>query len=139
SVRRDGQESADRYRARAGAHRPAGRLFREPEAVPERGLLFGDHLRSHEIPDGHVSRAICHRPDAGVAGTVAGDAARQGAAHRSAAANLLWALEAGLRSDRKKKLASRRNVTEKRHERTSRRTVERGLRPSVTTLRDVGS
>src|SRR5207249_11224757 len=65
------------YRRRARAHRAPGRLLREPEAVPERGLLFRDHLRSDADSRRHVSRAVRHRANAGVAGAVAGDAPRQ--------------------------------------------------------------
>src|SRR5213076_2884282 len=94
----------DRYRARAGTHRAAGRLLREPEALPERGFLFGDHLRGDEISDGHVSGAVRHRTDAGMAGPVAGDAARQRAAHCPAAAGVHRRGQARLPTDRKKKL-----------------------------------
>ena len=56
SVRRDGQEPAARHRARAGAHRPAGRLLREAEALPERRLLLRPHL-----PGPAASRWRCSR------------------------------------------------------------------------------
>ena len=43
-LRRHGPQPAARHRARARAHRAAGRLLRQAQALPQRRLLFGPHL-----------------------------------------------------------------------------------------------
>ena len=46
--------------AGAGAHRAAGRVLREAQALPERRLLLGPHLRGDGLPGGHVPGAVRH-------------------------------------------------------------------------------
>jgi hypothetical protein len=72
----------------AGAHRARGRLLRQPQALPERGLLLGHHLPGDGLPGGHVPGALRHPARGRVAGAVAGDAGRPGPEDRAAAAGL---------------------------------------------------
>src|SRR3989475_214271 len=103
-VRRHGQESAPPDRRGAGAHRPAGRLLHLAQVVPERGLLFRDHLPSDALPGGNVPGALRHRPHAGLARSMAGDAARQGTEDRATAAGVYRVAAARLRLHREENL-----------------------------------
>ena len=62
-VHRHGQESAPRNRAGAGTHRPRGRLFRQPQAVPQRRLLLRPHLSGDGFSGRDVPRPLRHSPD----------------------------------------------------------------------------
>ena len=69
-VRGDGPQPAARHRARAGEDRARGRVLRQPQALPERRLLLGDHLpgarpAGGDVPghvrdpaDGRLARAV---------------------------------------------------------------------------------
>src|SRR5205823_5310473 len=71
-----------------------------------------------------------HRADAGMAGAVAGDAARQGAEDCPPASDLHRPGKAGLCADRKQRLkASRKDVAQKRRATSSRGTVSAGDGP----------
>ncbi len=61
-VRGDRQEPAAGNRPGARAHRPRGRILRQPQALSERRLLFGPHLPGNGLPGGHVRRALRDRP-----------------------------------------------------------------------------
>src|SRR6266496_5290705 len=78
--------------------------------ISERRLLLGDHLRSDEVPRGHLSRAVRDRPYARLAGAVAGDAARQGAEDRPAAPGVHRARHAGVRDHRETELSPYANL-----------------------------
>src|SRR6266581_3243048 len=56
-------EPLARYRAGTRADRTRRRVFRGPQALPERGLLLGHHLPGHGIPGRDVPRAVRDRPD----------------------------------------------------------------------------
>src|SRR5262249_52273880 len=76
------------YRAGTGAHRGVRRVLREPPAVPERGLLLGDHLPGHGVPRRNVPGAVRDRAHARLAGPVGGGDPRPRAAYFPAAADL---------------------------------------------------
>src|SRR5206468_10179691 len=114
------EKSPHRHRRGARADRAPGGVLRYAPAVPQRGLLLGDHLRGDAVPGGHVPGAVRDRADAGMAGAVAGDAARQGAEDRPPASDLYRSRQTGLRADRKKRLtASRKYVARHRQAETS--------------------
>ena len=69
-----GQEPAARNRAGAGAHRAAGRLLRQAQALPERRLLLGADLRGDGHPGRHVHGALRDPADVRLAGAVGRDA-----------------------------------------------------------------
>ena len=64
------------HRPGAGANRAGRRLLRQAQAVSQRGLLFRDHLPGHGLHARDVYRAVCHSAHGGLAGPVAGNAAR---------------------------------------------------------------
>ncbi|CAA9470875.1 MAG: Citrate synthase (si), partial [uncultured Solirubrobacteraceae bacterium] len=94
---RDGQGPRDRAQARGGGAQR--RLLREPQAVPERRLLHGADLPLHGVPHVLLHRAVRDGADGGVAGAVGGDAARQGAEDRPAAADLRRLARARVRDE----------------------------------------
>jgi hypothetical protein len=73
-VRGHGQEPAARHRARARADRARGRLLRQPQALPERGLLLGPHLPGDGLPRGDVPGALRHPAHGRLGRAVGGDA-----------------------------------------------------------------
>ena len=83
---RHGQGSRDRARARA--HRARGRVLHQAQAVSQCRLLHRADLSLDGVPDRLLHRALCGGADGGMAGAVGGDAARQGAEDRAAAADL---------------------------------------------------
>ena len=87
-VRGDRPQPAARHRARARADRARGRLLHQPQALPERRFLLGHHLPGDGLPGGDVPGAVRDRPDARLAGPVAGRLQGPGAEDRPAAADL---------------------------------------------------
>ena len=87
-VRGDRPQPAARHRAGARADRARGRLLHQPQALPERRLLLGHHLPGDGLPGGDVPGAVRDRPDARLAGSVAGRLQGPGAEDRPAAADL---------------------------------------------------
>ena len=87
-VQRHRQEPAARNRARARAHRAAGRLLRHPQALSERRLLLRADLPGDGLPDGDVPGAVRHPAHRRLDRAVGRDAARPGAEDRAAAADL---------------------------------------------------
>ena len=87
-VRGHGPQPAARHRARARADSPRGRVLRQAQALPERGLLLGPDLPGDEVPDRDVLRAVRDPAHVGLARAVAGDDRGQGAAHRPPAPGL---------------------------------------------------
>jgi hypothetical protein len=88
---RHGQGPRDRAQARGGGAQR--RLLREPQALPERRLLHRPHLPLDGLPDELLHGAVRRGAHGRVAQPVGGDAARQGAEDRSAAADLRGARE----------------------------------------------
>src|SRR5262249_32521466 len=72
----------------AGAHRAIRRVLREPPALPERGLLLGDHLPGHGVSRRDVPGAVRDRPHGRLACPVGGGDPRPRAAHLPAPADL---------------------------------------------------
>ena len=72
-------------------------LFRRPQAVPERRLLFGHHPQGDGLPDQHVHRAVRRVPHGGLGQPVEGDDGGSATAHRPSAAGLHRRGAAGLR------------------------------------------
>ena len=72
-----GQQPAARDRAGAGAHRAAGRVLRQPQALPERRLLLGPDLPGDGLPGGHVHGALRHPAHRRLARPVGRDGARR--------------------------------------------------------------
>ena len=60
-LRGHGQEPADRHRARAREDRARRRLLRQAQALPERRLLLGHHLRGDGLPGGDVPGPVRDR------------------------------------------------------------------------------
>ena len=89
-----------RHRPRARADRPRGRVLRQAEALPERGLLLGPHLPGHGLPRGHVPGALRDPAHVRLARPVGRDARGQGAEDRPPAPDLPGPPEAGLRASR---------------------------------------
>ena len=61
-LRGHGKEPAPRHGHGTRADRPGGRVLRQAEAVPERGLLLRDHLRGHGLPHRLSSRSCSPSP-----------------------------------------------------------------------------
>jgi citrate synthase len=59
-VRGDRQEPAARHRAGAGADRAGGRVLHQAQAVPQRRLLLGPHLRGDGLPGDMFTGAVRH-------------------------------------------------------------------------------
>src|SRR5439155_8470365 len=78
-LRGDGQEPAHRHRPRARADRARRRLLRQPQALPERRLLLGRHLRGDGAAAGDVPRPVRDRAHGGLDGAVGGAGPRRGA------------------------------------------------------------
>jgi hypothetical protein len=87
-------------RARAGEDRARGRLLRQPQAVPERGLLFGPHLRGARDARRHVPGAVRDPAHERLDRPVAGDDRRLRAEDRAPAPDLHRWPGARLRADR---------------------------------------
>ena len=87
-VPRDRAQSEAGDRHGAGADRAGGRVLHQAEALPQRGLLLRPDLPGDGLSDRVLHRALRPGPDAGVAGSVGGDAAGQGPEDRPAAADL---------------------------------------------------
>src|SRR6516165_4531001 len=81
------------------AHRAGRRLFREAQAVPERGFLYRTDLPVDGIPDDDVSRAVRDPAHVGVAGAVGRIAAGPGTKDCAATANLSGPRHAAVHSD----------------------------------------
>ncbi len=96
-VRGDRQEPAARHRARARAHRAAGRVLREPEALPERGFLLRVDLPGDGLPDRDVPRALRDPAHGRLDGAVVGNARGSRAEDRPPAPDLHRPHRAGLR------------------------------------------
>ena len=96
-----GQEPAARDRAGAGAHCASGRVLRRAQALPERRLLLGSHLRGDGLPHRHVHGAVRHPADGRLAGAVGRDASRPGDQNRAAAPDLRRRRQARLRPRRR--------------------------------------
>jgi len=63
----DWHQPAAGDRSGTGAHRAAGRVLRQAQALPERRLLLRDHLSGHGVPGGDVPGAVRHPADLGLA------------------------------------------------------------------------
>ena len=83
-LRGDRVQLAGRDRARARETRPRGRVLHLAQALPERRLLLGDHLRGARDPDQHVHRDLRHPPHRRLGRAVDGDERRH-ASRRSPA------------------------------------------------------
>ena len=78
-----------RDRARARAHRPRGRVLRQPPPLPERRLLLGPDLQGDGLPDGLLHGAVRARAASRLDRAVGGDAHRPRAEDLASAAGLL--------------------------------------------------
>jgi citrate synthase len=81
-LRRHRQEPVARDRRRARAHRPAGRLLRHPQALPERRFLLGPDLRGDGLPRRLLHQPLRHSPHRGLGEPVGRDDHRQRAEDR---------------------------------------------------------
>ena len=88
SIRRDGPQSDDRYRAGVRADRARGRLFRYAQALSERGFLHGPDLPIDGLPGDDVPCAVRDSAHVRMDRAVGRNAARPGAKNRAAAAGL---------------------------------------------------
>src|SRR5208337_4850587 len=95
-VRGDGAQSADRYRAGAGANSVAGRLLHHAQTVSQRGFLFGNNLPGDGFPDDDVPGAVRDSADFGMDGAMGGDGARRRTEDRAAAPGLRRRSDAAL-------------------------------------------
>ena len=95
-----GQEPAARHRHRAREDRARGRLLRRPQALPERRLLLGPHLRGARPAGRDVPGHVRHRAHVGLDRAVARARRRQGAEDRAAAPDLHRRPRARLRAGR---------------------------------------
>ena len=80
-------------------HRAAGRVLREAQAVPERRLLLGPHLRGDGLPGGDVPGALRHSAHGGLGDPVGGDGEGSGAEDRASASGLHGLQAPRLRGD----------------------------------------
>ena len=85
---------------RAGAHRAAGRLLRQAEALSERRLLLGPHLRGDGLPHGLLHGPVRDSAHRRLARPVAGARRGPGAEDRAAAPDLHGPGAARLQADR---------------------------------------
>jgi len=83
------------------AVRARGRVFREPQALSERGLLLGADLRGDGAPRGDVPGAVRDSPHGGLARAVARDVGGSRTKDRPTAADLHRARAAGRRPHRR--------------------------------------
>ena len=99
-LRGHGHEPAARHRARAREDRARGRLLRLAQALPERRLLLGPHLRGARPAGRDVPGDVRDRPHERLDRPVAGDGRRHGAEDRAPAPDLHGRARARLRADR---------------------------------------
>ncbi|CAA9478899.1 MAG: Citrate synthase (si), partial [uncultured Solirubrobacteraceae bacterium] len=92
-------EPAARHRPRAGEDRPRGRLLRVAQAVSQRRLLLGPHLRGARHADADVHRALRDPADERMGRPVARADGRLRAEDRPPAADLHGRALARLRAD----------------------------------------
>ena len=102
-------QPAGRGRPRAREARPGRRLLHVAQAVPQRRLLLGDHLRGPADPDRDVHGDLRDPADLGLGLAVDGDERRSGAEDRPAAADLHRRTGSRLRPDRASARAPRRS------------------------------
>src|SRR6185295_19128721 len=99
-VRGHGDQPAARHRARAGEARAGGRLLRQAQALPERGLLLGPDLRGARDARRDVPRPVRDPAHERVDRAVARDDRGPGAEDRAPAPDLHGRPHARLRADR---------------------------------------
>ncbi|CAA9381383.1 MAG: Citrate synthase (si), partial [uncultured Nocardioides sp.] len=87
-LRGHGHQPAPRHRQGAGEDRAGGRVLRQAQALPQRGLLLRPHLRGLPVPARDVHRPLRDRPHAGLAGAVARAGPGQGPEDRASQADL---------------------------------------------------
>ncbi len=87
-VRGDGTQPAPRHRARARADRPAGRVLRPAQALPERGLLLRPDLPGDRNSDRRLHGPLRDPAHVGVARAVGGAPGGPGGEDRAAAAGV---------------------------------------------------
>ena len=108
-LRGDRVQPAGRDRPRAGEARPRRRVLHLAQALPERRLLLGDHLRGAGDPDRDVHRDLRHPPHGRLDRAVDGDEGRPRAENRPAAADLHRGARAGVRRDGRTARAPRKS------------------------------
>src|SRR6478735_2889092 len=96
-VRGDRVQPTGRDRPRAGETGARRRLLHLAQALPERRLLLGDHLRGAGDPDQHVHRDLRHPAYRGMGLAVDGDERRPRAENRPPAPGLHRGARADLR------------------------------------------
>jgi citrate synthase len=94
---RPDRQPAVRARAQARGSGAQGRVFHQPQAVPERRLLLGDHLSRARHPARDVHRDVRDRPHRRLGRALAGDDLRPGDEDRAPAPALYGPGSARLR------------------------------------------